>query len=143
MTAPACFVEPEVICAEAVQWLGTPYVRHAQRRGEGCDCLGLILGVRRAVLGHDYKAIPYALRTSPALDQLPELHRQMIAPVSEKTDGAIAVMALRGGQNVHHLGFFLEGGAWLLHCVEERGVILSRSAGWRGRTIALFGLIKD
>jgi NlpC/P60 family putative phage cell wall peptidase len=29
----------------ARRWIGTPYVHQARRRGVGCDCLGLVLGV--------------------------------------------------------------------------------------------------
>ena len=34
---------------EARQWLGTPYQHQASLRGVGCDCLGLIRGVWRAL----------------------------------------------------------------------------------------------
>ncbi|MEM9138956.1 MAG: NlpC/P60 family protein [Pseudomonadota bacterium] len=41
---------PEVIAA-ARAWLGTPYRHQASCRGAGADCLGLIRGVWRDVLG--------------------------------------------------------------------------------------------
>ena len=36
---------------EALTWLGTPYRHQGFRKGVGCDCLGLVLGIWRAVLG--------------------------------------------------------------------------------------------
>ena len=39
---------------EALDWLGTPYRHQGSRKGVGCDCLGLVLGVWRAV----YDAAP-------------------------------------------------------------------------------------
>ena len=39
------------IIAEARSWIGTPYHHQASFRGVGCDCLGLLRGVWRAVIG--------------------------------------------------------------------------------------------
>ncbi|MEP9397204.1 NlpC/P60 family protein [Mesorhizobium sp. KR2-14] len=42
-----------LIVAEAMSWLGTPYRHQGRRKGVGCDCLGLVLGVWRAVYGRE------------------------------------------------------------------------------------------
>ncbi|MCO5063111.1 MAG: NlpC/P60 family protein [Rhizobiaceae bacterium] len=39
------------IVAEALGWLGTPYRHQASSKHVGCDCLGLVRGVWRAVYG--------------------------------------------------------------------------------------------
>jgi NlpC/P60 family putative phage cell wall peptidase len=39
------------IVAEARSWVGTPYRHQASLKGVGCDCLGLVRGVWRALLG--------------------------------------------------------------------------------------------
>jgi NlpC/P60 family putative phage cell wall peptidase len=44
---------PEQIIAEARSWIGTPYRHQASLKGVGCDCLGLVRGVWRAVLGDE------------------------------------------------------------------------------------------
>ena len=41
----------DAIIAEARGWIGTPYCHQASLRGVGCDCLGLVRGVWRAVVG--------------------------------------------------------------------------------------------
>ena len=41
------------IIAEARAWIGTPYHHQAAVKGVGCDCLGLVRGVWRAVYGAD------------------------------------------------------------------------------------------
>ena len=41
------------IVDEARSWIGTPYVHQASLKGIGCDCLGLVRGVWRAVLGDE------------------------------------------------------------------------------------------
>jgi len=46
------------IVAEARQWLGTPYRHQASVKGVGCDCLGLVRGVWRALIGDEPEAPP-------------------------------------------------------------------------------------
>ena len=46
------------IIAEARAWIGTPYRHQGSLRGVGCDCLGLIRGVWRAVNGPEPEATP-------------------------------------------------------------------------------------
>jgi NlpC/P60 family putative phage cell wall peptidase len=41
----------ETVAAEALRWVGTPYRHQGRRRQVGCDCVGLLLGVWRNVLG--------------------------------------------------------------------------------------------
>jgi NlpC/P60 family putative phage cell wall peptidase len=46
------------IVAETRRWIGTPYRHQASLRGIGCDCLGLVRGVWRAVLGDEPEQTP-------------------------------------------------------------------------------------
>lgn len=46
------------VVAAARQWLGTPYHHQASLRGVGCDCLGLVRGVWRDLLGPEPEAPP-------------------------------------------------------------------------------------
>ncbi|MET3790755.1 NlpC/P60 family protein [Aquamicrobium terrae] len=39
------------VAAEALSWIGTPYRHQASAKGIGCDCLGLVKGVWRALYG--------------------------------------------------------------------------------------------
>ncbi len=48
----------EAIVAEALSWVGTPYRHQASLKGVGCDCLGLIRGVWRALYGEEPEAAP-------------------------------------------------------------------------------------
>ena len=43
----------DAVLDEAMQWVGTPYRHQGSRKGVACDCLGLILGVWRAVYGEE------------------------------------------------------------------------------------------
>jgi NlpC/P60 family putative phage cell wall peptidase len=46
------------IIAEARAWIGTPYRHQASRKGVGCDCLGLVRGVWRALIGEEPQITP-------------------------------------------------------------------------------------
>jgi NlpC/P60 family putative phage cell wall peptidase len=46
------------IVAQARQWIGTPYLHQASLRGHGCDCLGLVRGVWRALYGREPEDVP-------------------------------------------------------------------------------------
>jgi NlpC/P60 family putative phage cell wall peptidase len=46
------------IVAEARTWLGTPYRHQASLKGVGCDCLGLVRGVFRALYGDEPERVP-------------------------------------------------------------------------------------
>lgn len=46
------------IIAHARGWIGTPYCHQASARGAGCDCLGLLRGVWRAIYGEEPEALP-------------------------------------------------------------------------------------
>jgi NlpC/P60 family putative phage cell wall peptidase len=46
------------IVAEARAWIGTPYRHQASLKGVGCDCLGLVRGVWRALVGDEPQSAP-------------------------------------------------------------------------------------
>jgi len=49
------------IVAKTRDWIGAPYQHQASLKGVGCDCLGLVRGVWRAVIGEEpERAPPYA-----------------------------------------------------------------------------------
>jgi len=50
-------LRPRLI-AEAREWIGTPYLHRASCKGQGADCLGLVRGVWRAVLGDEPVPLP-------------------------------------------------------------------------------------
>jgi NlpC/P60 family putative phage cell wall peptidase len=46
------------IVREARRWIGTPYRHQASCRGAGCDCLGLVRGIWRALYGAEPERLP-------------------------------------------------------------------------------------
>lgn len=49
---------PDRVVAAARGWIGTPYRHQASLKGIGCDCLGLLRGVWREVIGMEPEAPP-------------------------------------------------------------------------------------
>src|SRR5437667_3934403 len=47
-----------LLIAEARAWIGTPYRHQASLKGVGCDCLGLVRGVWRAIVGAEPELVP-------------------------------------------------------------------------------------
>ena len=48
----------EAVVAAARSWIGTPYHHQASLKGVGCDCLGLLRGVWREVVGAEPERTP-------------------------------------------------------------------------------------
>jgi NlpC/P60 family putative phage cell wall peptidase len=46
------------IVAAARGWIGTPYRHQAALKGVGCDCLGLLIGIWREIVGEGPVSIP-------------------------------------------------------------------------------------
>jgi NlpC/P60 family putative phage cell wall peptidase len=77
------------IVAEARSWIGTPYRHQASVKGVGCDCLGLVRGVWRALYGAEPEPVPaYAPDWAEALgaESLACAAARHLAPVG--IDGA-------------------------------------------------------
>jgi NlpC/P60 family putative phage cell wall peptidase len=55
---PARVITRAAVVAEARAWVGTPYRHQASLRGVGCDCLGLVRGVWRALYGEEPERAP-------------------------------------------------------------------------------------
>ena len=72
------------LIAEAREWIGTPYLHRASCKGQGADCLGLVRGVWRAVLGDEPVALPaYAPDWAEATraEQMMEAAQRHLLPV--------------------------------------------------------------
>ena len=50
--------KPHLILTEARSWIGTPYRHQASLKVVGCDCLGLLRGVWRGVMGQEPELPP-------------------------------------------------------------------------------------
>jgi NlpC/P60 family putative phage cell wall peptidase len=136
----------EMVIAEARLWIGTPYLHQASVRGAGTDCLGLLRGVWRAVLGEEPEQVPTytADWAEPSHEEvlLDAAHRRLEPrPMARTAIGDVLLFRMRDGSIAKHLGLQSEIGAHprFIHAYTGYGVIESSlSVPWQRRIAARF-----
>lgn len=135
------------VVAAARGWLGTPYRHQASRRGVGADCLGLVRGVWRELLGPEPEAPPpYTAdwsETGGAERLLGAATRHF---ASVEADGArpgdIVVMRMGARAVAKHVGVLAaspDGYATIIHAYSGQGVVESPfTPAWRRRAAGFF-----
>lgn len=134
------------VVAEARSWIGTPYLHQASAKGAGADCLGLLRGVWRAVLGAEPEAVPPYTEdwAEPSRDEA--LHAAALRwllprPLTEAHAGDVLLFRMRDGHVAKHLGLqTLCGDApRFVHSYCGHGVVESPlSQPWQRRIVARF-----
>lgn len=133
----------DAILAEAQTWLGTPYRHQGSRKGVGCDCLGLVRGIWRAVYGREPEAPPaYTADWAEAGtgDPLIEAARRHCAekPAATMAPGDLIVLRWRPHHAAKHLGIAMPDGRFL-HAYEGHAVTVSPLVPqWRRRIAGVF-----
>lgn len=130
------------IVEEALTWLGTPYRHQGMRRGVGCDCLGLVLGVWRGVYG----AVPewpgpYTMDWAEAAgrdDLLAAARRHCHEKQGGIEPGDLLLFRWREGLPAKHCAIALSGSR-IIHAYEGRAVLISPlGSHWRRRIAGIF-----
>lgn len=131
------------ILAEARDWIGTPYRHQASAKGAGCDCLGLVRGVWRAIYGEEPEPAPaytpdWAERRG-AETLLAAAQRHMRAITLETAaPGDVLLFRMDARSPIKHCALVDEGER-LIHAYWGRAVVRSRFAPWwRARCAAAF-----
>ena len=104
---------PDRIVAAARGWMGTPYRHQASCKGAGTDCLGLILGVWREVVGALPEDIPpYTPDWSEAggREDLLMAALRWLEPADTAMAGDVLLFRMRNGAVAKHLGIATETG---------------------------------
>lgn len=137
----------EEILGAARGWIGTPYRHQCSVKGQGADCLGLLRGVWREVLGAEPEAVPaYTADWSEPSGQerlWRVARRHLVAvPVCAARAGDVVLFRMRRRGVAKHLGFLGPAKAGLptvLHAYSGKGVVetpLTRA--WSRRIVAQF-----
>lgn len=131
------------LLTEAREWIGTPYVHQASAKGAGCDCLGLVRGVWRALYGAEPEAAPaytpdWAERAG-AETLLAAAHRHLQPVVLEQAaPGDVLLFRMDARSPIKHAAI-LDEEARIIHAYWGRAVVRSRFAPWwRARCAAAF-----
>ncbi len=139
------------LVAEARSWIGTPYVHQMSAKGAGCDCLGLIRGVWRAVIGPEPEAVPAYTRdwSEPqGEERLWAVGLAHFVPVARDVHraGDVILFRMREQSVAKHLGLAAEGphGPTFIHAYSGHGVVESALSGpWARRIVARFAFPKE
>lgn len=134
------------VVAAARGWIGTPYRHQAAGKGVGCDCLGLVRGVWREILGAEPETVPvYSMDWSEPQgeERLWAAARRHLIPVRqcEEAPGDVLLFRMRAGSVAKHLGVAAVTGAHatFIHSYSGHGVVESPlSTPWRRRIVARF-----
>lgn len=143
MSAVAMSETAKLIVAEATGWLGTPYRHQGCRRGVGCDCLGLVRGVWRAVYGGDAaEPGPYSADWAETAngDPLMEAARRHCVERDgfEMLAGDLLLFRLRPRMAAKHCAIAL-GGDTFVHAYQGHCVMTSpMTLHWRRRLCGVF-----
>lgn len=131
------------ILAEARDWIGTPYQHQASAKHAGCDCLGLVRGVWRALYGAEPEEAPaytpdWAERRG-AETLLGAARRQLNeAPVADARPGDVLLFRMHSAAPAKHAAI-LDEEDHIIHAYWGRAVVRSRFAPWwRVRAAAAF-----
>lgn len=127
-------------------WLGTPYRHQASVKGVGADCLGLVRGVWREVVGEEPQAVPaYTPDWAEVGGQetLLEAAGRWLEPVSgDRQAGDVLVFRMSPGVPAKHCAI-LCGVAGpeprMIHAYWGRAVVESwMGPWWRSRVVGVF-----
>mgnify|MGYP002883858948 CR=1 FL=1 len=135
--------DPDRVVAVARSWLGTPYHDQASQRGAGCDCLGLIRGVWRELLGSERLTVPAYSRDwgeTGCEEVLAEAAKRVLIRIDahEAGTGAVVLFRMRSGAIVKHCGI-LTAPDRFIHAYERLGVIEEPlTTAWRRRIAFAF-----
>ncbi|MYZ50338.1 NlpC/P60 family protein [Propylenella binzhouense] len=131
------------IVAAARGWIGTPYRHQASLRGVGCDCLGLVRGVWREVLGTEAETPPaYTPDWAEAnkRETLAEAAGRHVAAIAigEAEAGDLVLFRWRRDMPAKHVAI-LSGGGRMIHAQQGAAVAeVPLSDWWRRRAAFAF-----
>jgi NlpC/P60 family putative phage cell wall peptidase len=133
---------PDEIVSAARAWLGTPYRHQASTLGAGCDCLGLLRGVWRALYGAEPIALPPYRADWRDLSHAGTLRaaaeRYLLPAPLPLAAGQVVLFRLNGLPLPKHCGIMVSPTAFI-HAQERLGVIEANlTDGWRRRIAAAF-----
>jgi NlpC/P60 family putative phage cell wall peptidase len=130
------------IVAAARSWIGTPYQHQGRRKGVGCDCLGLLVGVWRELGGAVGHIPPYTPDWAEAAgrETLAEGLASHLAAIDPKDarEGDVALFRWRAHLPAKH-GAILTAPDRMVHAQEGARVTeVALSPWWRRRMVHAF-----
>lgn len=136
----------DAVVAEARKWIGTPYRHQATRINAGTDCLGLIRGIWRSLIGTEPTTIPpYTEDWSEPTGEESLLAAAGIwlvpKPLSSSDIGDVLVFRMRSNNVAKHLGIAAvsQNQPTFIHAYTGHGVVETYlTLPWARRIVARF-----
>ena len=136
----------EEIVAAARRWIGTPYCHQASIRGAGTDCLGLLRGIWREVLGSEPEPTPaYSEDWSEpsGKEELLAAASRVLVRIDTGTvaPGDVLIFRMRAGMVAKHIGIIGQTSpiSSFIHAYSGHGVVESAlSEPWARRIAGQF-----
>jgi len=134
------------IVAAARGWIGTPYRHQASGKGAGCDCLGLLRGVWREVVGPEPETPPAytagwaeapGAAGGEAMAEAARRHMNEVACAEARAGDAVLFRMRPNGPAKH--AAILSGEARMIHAWSGHAVVeTSLGRWWRERLVFAF-----
>jgi NlpC/P60 family putative phage cell wall peptidase len=116
----------ERVVAAAREFLGTPYRHQASLAGAGCDCLGLLRGVWRALYGAEPMVVPAYradMRDPTNAGALRRAAETLLVPEAGAwAAGQVMLFRLGGMAEAKHCGILVSENRFI-HAQERLGVV--------------------
>lgn len=130
----------EDIVEASKSWIGTPYRHQASNKGIGTDCLGLLRGVWRELIGPEPQVMPpYTPNWAEMLAEETLLNAARChlveIPISQATRGDVLLFRMGLGHPAKHCGILVEADR-LVHAYWGRAVCETRMVPWWKRRLA-------
>lgn len=132
------------VVREALAWVGTPYRHQGARKGVGCDCVGLVRGVWRALYGREAEeAGSYSLdwAEAGATERLLAGARRNFCekPIPTARAGDLLLFRWRSHLPAKHAGILVADRRFV-HAYQSAGSVSVSELvpQWRGRIAAAF-----
>ena len=132
-------MQRSAIVAEARAWVGTPYRHQASLKGVGSDCLGLVRGVFRAVVGDEPERTPAYSRDWAEAghgERLAAAARRHLVerPVEAALPGDVVLFRFRNHLPAKHAGILVADDRFV-HAYDGAGVVEAELTPWWARRI--------
>ncbi len=130
MMAAVCL--NDMVVAEARKWIGTPYKHQHSTMDHGCDCLGLVRGIWRNVVGSEPRPVPSYSSRWDEVDKT-EILLNTVKDLFDETDvpqtGDVLVFRTRRGVVAKHCAIMTEHNR-MVHSYNNIGVMECYIVPW-------------
>lgn len=136
------------IVDEALSWIGTPYQHQMSKKGDGCDCLGLVRGVWRYLYKTEPSPVPsyspdWAERTGEESLQNACAQYLLPTPLCSVNVADVLLFRMKPGVPAKHLAILVEPNI-IVHAYWGRAVTRSLLAPfWIKRRVGAYAFPQE